>query len=399
MNRIFITTILLFSNLIFFSCGNTPTQKEAAPSEESHSHSENENTVSLTSEQAKTIGIDYGMVEQKELTNTIKANGILKVPNQNKALITPLYGGVIKALYIEPGSFVKRGQVVAIINNPTLYEMQQQLQQLNIEIGMSEKEVARQQELVEGNAAPLKKLQQSRTELESLKTKRDGLQKQLSGMGTSEKFSSELLIKAPITGTISKVNAQIGSNVDLSNPIAEIVNNSQLHLDLFIYERDFSKLKLNQTIHFTITNSPGKEFDATIFSLGSAFETGSKTIPIHARIEGDKTGLIDGMNITALISLDKSTLPAVPSSAIVSEGTNEFIFAVIDESSSGNENKRESQGQNLITFRRIPVVKGTSDVGYSQITPLEEIPSGAKIVTKGAFFLLAKMTNTGEHED
>ncbi|RYE17762.1 MAG: DUF5126 domain-containing protein, partial [Sphingobacteriaceae bacterium] len=71
-----------------------------------------------------------------------------------------------------------------------------------------------------------------------------------------------LTITAPISGTISTVSAQIGSPVDQSTPIAEIVNNSQLHLDLFVYEKDLPKLHKNQVIHFTLTNNPGKEYDA-----------------------------------------------------------------------------------------------------------------------------------------
>ena len=53
----------------------------------------------------------------------------------------------------------------------------------------------------------------------------------------------------------------------------------------------------------------------------------------------------------------------------------------------------------MLTFERIPVVKGTSDIGYSEITLLKDIPSNSQIVTKGAFFVLGKMTNSGEgHE-
>ena len=48
------------------------------------------------------------------------------------------------------------------------------------------------------------------------------------------------------------------------------------------------------------------------------------------------------------------------------------------------------------TFEKIPVRKGTTDVGYSEITLLKDIPKNSKIVTKGAFFILAKMSNKGE---
>lgn len=391
MKKSLIVSGLIISIVLYSSCTNKKTQAAQDASTVAAHHPEDENLASLSDAQISTIGIEYGSIEQKELSNSIRANGRLKVPNQNKAFVTPVISGIIRTLAIEPGSFVRQGQAIATIYNPSLYEMQQQLHQLNIEISLSEKEVERQRELVEGNAAPLKKLQQVQTALATLKSQREGMKKQLSGMGASEQFSSNVVIKAPITGTVSRVEAQIGSNVDGSRPIAEIVNNSQLHLDLFIYERDFPKLKLNQQIHFTITNNPVKEYDATIFSLGSAFESGSKTIPIHAAIKGDKTGLIDGMNITALISLNKSTLPAVPASAIVAEGANDFIFIV--------ENDAGSAGHQSVVFRKVGVVKGTTDIGYSEITPLENIPDNAKVVTKGAFFIMAKMTNTGDHDD
>ena len=51
-----------------------------------------------------------------------------------------------------------------------------------------------------------------------------------------------------------------------------------------------------------------------------------------------------------------------------------------------------------MVFEIVPVAKGTTDVGYTEITPLKEIPEGARVVVKGAFFVLAKMTNTGEDE-
>lgn len=395
MKRIIILIFIICSLTVFSSCGSNqkPETSKQETQEEEHT---NEQTATLTYEQTKAIGIELGIIEKKELTNSIKANGILTVPNQNKAFVVPLYSGVIKTLLVQPGSFVKKGQTIATIVNPGLIEIQQQLQQVNTQIALSEIEVKRQKELVEGNAAPLKRLQQVETELATLKSQRTGLQKQLSSVGASQGFSSVITVRAPINGTISKVSAQLGSNVDVSTPIAEIVNNSQLHLDLYVYERDLPKLKPEQTIHFTITNNAGKEFDAQIFSIGSAFEAGSKTIPVHAKVMGDKTGLIDGMNITALVSLDKSTVPAVPTDAIVSYQGKDFIFIVTEEHTANGENVKQKSG---ITFEKIPVAKGTTDVGYSEVTLLKEIPANAQIVTKGAFFILAKMTNSGEHED
>ena len=384
------------------SCGSKKTE---AVKEEEHKEEAVTNEVSITDLQMKTAGIELGTIELKNLKTSIKANGMLSVPNQNKAFITSVNSGVIRTLLIQPGSFVRKGQAVATIVNPDIARLQQELQTVNAQMSLSEIEYKRQKELVEGNAAPLKNVQRVQTELATLRVTRNSLQKQLSAMGISTASVSRgniittITITAPISGTVSNVSAQIGSNVDPSTPIAEIVNNSQLHLDLFVFEKDLPKLHANQVIHFTLTNNPGREYDAQVFSIGTAFVNESKTIPIHAVVKGDKTGLIEGMNITAVISIGETVLPAVPTEAIVSFQGQDYIFVSKNNTAPTSKDTDSSKTKNAeLKFERVQVVKGTSDVGFTEVTLMKDLPPGTQIVTKGAFFVLAKMTNTGEEE-
>ena len=392
------------------SCKNeqAETVKEEEPHEEAPS-----TIVSLTEEQVKAAGIQLGSVELKNLKTSIKANGMLSVPNENKAFITSVNSGVIRTLLIRPGGYVKKGQVVATIVNPDVANLQQELQTVNAQISLAEIEYKRQRELVAGDAAPLKNVQRIQTELATLRVSRNSLQKQLSAMGISPSsvgrgnIITTINITAPISGTISNVIAQIGSNVDPSTPIAEIVNNSRLHLDLFVFEKDLPSLHANQIIHFTLTNNPGKEYDAQIYSIGTAFANETKTIPIHAVVRGDKTGLIEGMNITALISIGTNVVPAVPSDAIVNSQGQDYIFALTKQATEHHEEGEKEEGhkegeahteESAINFERVPVIKGTSDVGFTEIKLLKDLPPNTQIITKGAFFALAKMTNAGEGE-
>lgn len=399
MKRLF--SILTIMALIT-SCGSKKTE---AVKEEEHKEEAPSNEVSITDLQMKTAGIELGTIELKNLKTSIKANGMLSVPNQNKAFITSVNSGVIRTLLIQPGSFVRKGQAVASIVNPDIARLQQELQTVNAQISLSDIEYKRQKELVEGNAAPLKNVQRVQTELATLRVTRNSLQKQLSAMGISTASVSRgniittITITAPISGTVSNVSAQIGSNVDPSTPIAEIVNNSQLHLDLFVFEKDLPKLHANQVIHFTLTNNPGREYDAQVFSIGTAFVNESKTIPIHAVVKGDKTGLIEGMNITAVISIGETVLPAVPTEAIVSFQGQDYIFVSKNNTAPTSKDTDSSKTMNAeLKFERVQVVKGTSDVGFTEVTLMKDLPPGTRIVTKGAFFVLAKMTNTGEEE-
>jgi cobalt-zinc-cadmium efflux system membrane fusion protein len=353
---------------------------------------ENGNLVSLTTNQIKTADIQLGTIEMKNLATAIKANGLLSVPNQNKALVTSVTNGTIQTLVVQPGNYVNKGQVIATILNPDIAQLQQQSQTSQAQLKLAEQEYERQKELVAGNAAPLKNLQKAEAELTALKAAKRSLQMQLSALGISQsatnsgRLVTSIPVIAPISGTVSEVSAQIGSNVDASTPIAQIVNNSQLHLDLFVFEKDLPKVKAGQRIHFTLTNSAGKEYDAQIYSIGTAFASQSKTIPVHAVVMGDKAGLIEGMNVTAIISIGSSVLPAVPSEAIVSNGGQDYIFQV---------KKQDEKG---IEFERVAIAKGVSDIGFTEITSVKELDRNSKIAVKNTFFVMAKMINTGDEE-
>ena len=404
--------LLIASCLFLISCGD----KEIKPGrvEQKVVKEQTEPTIaSLTAEQIKTVDIQYGIIEQKQLTATLKANGSLRVPNNNKANVTSLYGGVVKSINVQLGDFVRKGQVIATIANPQFLQLQEEYLRTASKIIFAEQEVARQKELNEGNAGAMKNFQSATAEVKSLRTNRASLQQQIKLMGinpnslSNRNLRSALLVTSPISGIISNVFSKIGSYVDVSAPVAEIVDNSQLHLDLNVFEKDLPMLKVGQIIHFRITNNSGEDYNAKVYSIGASFENDSKSIPVHATVQGNKSGLIDGMNITAIVSLNDSTTSAVPNDAIVSADGRDYIFIVTTkQAEEGNpeegeveketEIKDKEQDTKSTNFEKIEVVKGVSNMGYTAITLVKDIPADSKIVTKGAFFVNAKLTNKGE---
>lgn len=398
--------ILILLSVFLTSCGKSEKAEEPKEKTEEHSEHESSEFAELTQEQMNAVGISLGQIEMKELTSVVKANGGLSVPNNNKASATSLYGGVIKTLNVQVGDFVKKGQVIATIANPEFIQLQEDYLTTGSRITFAEQEYRRQRELFDNDAGAKKNLQNADSELKTLRTKRASLQRQIQMMGISpgnvsnQNLRTGLAVTAPISGTISNILLQIGSYINVSSPVAEIVDNSSLHLDLQVFEKDLPSIKVGQKIHFTLTNNPVEEYDAEVYSIGTAFENQSKTIPIHCKVKGNKNGLIDGMNATAVISLDNKLMSAVPNTAITSADGKDYIFLVSDKKTEDHkdEKSQEKHNEKTVNFERIEVVKGTSEMGYTAITPVKSIPEGTKIATKGAFFINAKLTNSGEHE-
>ena len=433
------TTILFTTLIALLACKSE--QKEAETKASTKTEAYNTTTATLTAAQIKSVGIEFGNIEQKQLTATLKANGQLSVPNNYKANATSLYGGVIKTLQVQIGNYVNKGQVIATIANPQFIQLQEEYlnliankgnqqaisiagnsaygtldleKQLVIpQIDYAQKELNRQNELYVGNAGARKNLELAQSNLAMLKAKLasinqqlniykgtantsnkvrlESVKKQLQLMGinigsiNATSLQSALVVTSPISGTVSHVFAKIGSYTDVSTPVVEIVDNGSLHVDLNVFEKDLPMLRVGQTIHFTLTNNAINEYDAEVYSIGTAFENDSKTIPVHATVKGNKTGLIDGMNITAIVSLNNVTAAAVPNDAIISHQGKDYIFVVTKAEKNGETSCIKSE-----------IVKGVSNLGYTAITLVNEIEATSKVITKGAFFVNAKLTNVEE---
>ncbi|MGK6352736.1 efflux RND transporter periplasmic adaptor subunit [Parapedobacter sp. DT-150] len=398
--RIFIVTICI---TLLAACNR---QQGGEAEEHGHGEGESEGTVAtITETQLKTIGVQVGTIEQKALTATLRVNGKLKVPNANKAVITSLYGGVIRRLNVDVGNPVRKGQTVATLVHPQFIQLQEEYLNLSDQLVLADQERQRQKTLNAGNVGALKNLQQAEMEYNKLKTRQTSLREQLQLMGLDvgtihpEQFRSEVTISSPVNGVVSEVFAKQGSFVDVESPVAEVVENSQLHVDLNVFEKDLPSLKVGQQIHFVLTNSPSKTYNARIYAIGSAFENESKSVPVHCAVDGDKTGLIDGMNVSALISLDNALQTAVPNEAIVDTGGKSYIFVVTDkapEEEDHGHGEEEDHGH-ATNFERIEVVKGISDVGYTAITPVMTLTDSQKIAVKGAFFINAILSGTAGH--
>ncbi|MEB3014606.1 efflux RND transporter periplasmic adaptor subunit [Capnocytophaga gingivalis] len=382
---------ILITLFTLSACNNNTSTADHQEVEEEHHHEE-ENTTTLTQTQIKTVDIRLGHIEQKALTATLKANGVLSVPADHQAKVSTIYTGIIQSVKVEIGAYVHKGQVIATISNPDFLQQQQRLLTVNSQIELAQQELDRQQILYEGNAGTGKNLQAATTQLRTLRTEKAALEEQIRLMGlnpktlTNEGMQSTLAVVAPISGNISAVYTNNGAYVDASTPIVEIIDNSSLHLHLQVYERDLPYIKVGQQVHFNPTNNTSGEYDAQVYNIAASFENESKSIIVHCHVEGDKQGLISGMNVTGVISLDKETAPAVPNDAIVEDSGKSYIFVV-----THTDNKET-------TFEKIEVAKGASESGYTAIAPVKPIASEQTIATKGAFFINATLVNSGEHE-
>lgn len=400
-----------FSLFLLVSCNKNTA--ETATEEEHHDES---GVVELTPLQIKSSQIVFGNFEKKNLSEVITANGYTKLPPQNQADVSVFVGGIIKTIAVIEGQYVKKGQTLATFqsmefNNIRLEKakLTEELQQAKVSKDFLELEFARQKELSDENVTAKKTFQKTNTELESIKNKIKNTENQLVildqnlSLGGNDN-ASVLTISAPISGYITEVKVKIGSSVSANNTLFSIVDNSKMHVDLLVYEKDLFRIKVGQSVRFVLTNQGNQEIIGTIFSIGKAFQNESKSVAVHADINNQNANLISGMYVNALIDIGKNDVNTLPIDAIAQSGGKDYIFIQEPEneaehSKKEGEKEHEEKKDDGVHFKRIEVKKGTIQLGFVQVMPIQEIPIGAKIVTKGAYYLQSTMANAEGGDD
>ncbi|GGF14700.1 MULTISPECIES: efflux RND transporter periplasmic adaptor subunit [Flavobacterium] len=371
--------------------------------------------VELNEAQFKGSQIELGGFSQKNLSDVINANGYTKLPPQNQADVSVFTTGIVKSISVIEGQHVNKGQVVATIESPEFSKMQEAYLTSKSNLEYLKLEFERQKILSAEEVNSKKVFQQTKSNYETEKARFNSLQKQLSTLNINPNgpATSTVAVKAPIAGFITEINIKLGSNVEAGKPLLGIVDNSKLHVDLLVYEKDLRKVKPGQDVRFILTNQDNTEIKGKIFSVGKSFENETKSVAVHADIINDKQQLIPGMYINALIDIGIKSVSALPVEAIVKADGREFIF-VLEEGHKEEEAHDEKQGHahddgdkheenegKTYHFQRIEVKTGTSQLGFIQATLLQKIDAGSKIVTKGAYYIqshLLKSEGGGGHD-
>ncbi|WP_281637786.1 efflux RND transporter periplasmic adaptor subunit [Flavobacterium marginilacus] len=393
INKIFLLSISFF---LLVSCGQKKTEEE-------HEEEQSETEVALTKKQVETIGIETGSLEMKNLNTVIKANGYTAVPPQNRADVSTLIGGVVKDIFVLEGTYVTKGKTLATLQNLEVSGMQEEYQSAAANIEYLEQEFIRQKTLSEENVNPRKTFQEVKSKLASEKAKAQAAKNKLQALNVNPKGSTSLVpIVAPISGYVGKISITKGAFADTGITLFEVVDNSQMHLDLNVFEKDLGKISIGQEVDFILTNQSNKSIKGKIFGINKSFSNESKTVDVHAKINpGNTKDLIPGMYVAANINISNQTVPALPKDAVVKNGDKYFIYIQEDqhEEVSKKEGNRKEEAHNEIHFKAVEVAVGTTDLGYTEVKLIEEISSDAKIVVKGAYYLLAQSKGSGEHAD
>jgi len=394
MKNIVSKLALAFLFISMVSCGEFSSEEKKDSKAGQHSE-ENENHIELTNGQLENTNIEIGKAEMRSLGSEISVNGIIDVPPQGNISINIPYGGFLKYTEMLPGTKVKKGQLLAVIENPMFIDIQQDYLETLAEGEYLKTDFERQETLYKEEVSSAKVFQQSKSAYNINKARIDAMEAKLGLIGINlkslkaGKISPAVNIYSPVNGKVREVFSNIGKYVGPEDIIMDITDPIDLHVELTVYESDITKVQTGQKIRFSLANKPENWKEAEVYLIGSGVRD-DRSITVHGHLKEEYEDLWPGMFVNARIETGTSKSFTLPEVAVVRFKSKNYIF--IDKGTTSEEDVLKNN------YEMVEVTTGISEVGIIQVNAVEKGLNfeTARIVIKDANTLLATAKNSDD---
>lgn len=372
-------SILSASFLLLAAC-STKVEKENAVAK---GEAQVTNTVTLTKAQLDLAKLSIGNLSAMQMHKTIKVNGFMDVPPQNMLSVSIPMGGYVKKANLIPGQKVNKGTVLAVLEDASYVSLQQDYLTAKSKLVFLEADYNRQKALNASKSSSDRQFQLALSEFESQKYLVKSLSEKLQLMGivpaqlSENNISKSIAFKSPISGYVTKVNVNAGKYVAPTDVLFEIMDPSDLHAHLVVFENDATAIKKGNKVKFTENNKPSKTYEAEVHVITPNIEN-ERTTEVHCDLISKNTGLFPGTFVNAEIELNNVEVQVIPAASIVKWQNKSYVFVETGAA----------------TYVMMPVVKGMESKGMVEV--VSGITAAQKVVVANAYTLLMKLKNSSE---
>jgi cobalt-zinc-cadmium efflux system membrane fusion protein len=190
-------------------------------------------------------------------------------------------------------------------------------------------------------------------------------------------ISRDVAIHAPINGFVSKVNVNIGKYVNPADVLFELINPSDIHAAITVFEKDIAAFKAGMQGTVTLADEPGKAYKVEVILVTRNLDE-NRAGMVHCHFLTPQHNLLPGMFLTGSFELDNKAAQTIPEEAVMRYEGKEFVFLTKDGS----------------TFTMKEVKTGAKENGFVELLPDDSTSwIDNRIVVKGAYSILGMLKN------
>lgn len=355
--RTFALPLALIAALATWS-GCRHTQAEAAEAA----------TFVLSDTMLASIKIDTTVI--KPVENELRLSGKV-TPDMSKVLkLYPLVSGYVKDIKVQLGDYVKKGQVLAVIQSGEIADYDKQLAQARTDLAVAEKGLKVAQDLYKSQLSTEKDVVNAEGEVNKAQAEIARLNELLliyrKGSGSTS------IVTAPISGYVIEKNLNNGMELraDNSQHMFTISELDDVWIMANVFETDIARVKEGYPADISTISYPDKVFHGRIDKVYNVLDPETKTMQVRIRLDNEGMLLKPEMFASVLLRYSEGTeMPAIPSSAVIFDKGKNFVMVFRDKFN--------------VDTREIKVAKALNETSYIS----RGLQPGEKIISRNQLLI------------
>jgi HlyD family secretion protein len=300
-------------------------------------------------------------------------------------------GEIIRKLPVEKGDYVKKGKLLAALEDNTIKaqveEAEALLESAKMQKDLLEKDCARYKRLYKERALAKQRLDHIKTEY---KTAKENVKRLKASLEQLKILYRNHRIYAPISGYISARYIDEGAMSSTKQPIVRISCEKEEKIVTTVTEKDFPHIKKGMKVEIAVDAFPNKIFRGMISIINPTIDPVTRTGEIEIHIPNKELVLRSGMFAHIKIDMEWKRVLAIPRDALCKiPGTGGYFVYVVQPTAPGTT----APTHHRAVLKNIKV--GMMEENYAEV--IEGLKENELVVIKGQSRLkggaMVKITN------
>ena len=351
-------------------------QSDEDSSEEGHAE---EGEIQLTSQQMVEQGLKVAVASTGLVEKLTTLPGKLVVNTDQQAHISPNFSGYIEQVNVALGQSVQKGQTLAVLTVPELIDQQANLRMAQVNLDLARKDYQREQQLWSQGVSAKQDYQRAENAYRQAQITVQSSQARLNALGASGNNNGRFLIKAPISGVISKKDIVVGENVQLADQLFVIENLKDLWLEFNLPNTSNIQLQVGQILNFK-TNGSDQNYQAKVQTLNPEADLQTGRLQVRAKVTTQADVLRPNVLVNVFVTdAQAKTALRVQKKALQQVEGKPVVFVI------------ESEEKGLVHLKAQPIEVGVSSQDGQWLEVISGLTEGQKYIADGSFLLKSEL--------
>ena len=345
-------------------------------SEEGHAE---EGEIQLTSQQMVEQGLKVAVASTGLVEKLTTLPGKLVVNTDQQAHISPKFSGYVEQINVALGQSVQKGQTLAVLTVPELIDQQANLRMAQVNLDLARKDYQREQQLWSQGVSAKQDYQRAENAYRQAQITVQSSQARLNALGASGNNNGRFLIKAPISGVISKKDIVVGENVQLADQLFVIENLKDLWLEFNLPNTSNIQLQVGQILNFK-TNGSDQNYQAKVQTLNPEADLQTGRLQVRAKVTTQADVLRPNVLVNVFVTdAQAKTALRVQKKALQQVEGKPVVFVI------------ESEEKGLVHLKAQPIEVGVSSQDGQWLEVISGLTEGQKYIAQGSFLLKSEL--------